>query len=207
MSKRVVAFVDGFNLYHSISMPRFRKYRWLDLKKLVTHFLRSNESLDTLHYYTAFATWRSQDSMSRHRAYISALESTGVNVTLGKFLQKTRSCPLCGGSFSAHEEKFTDVNIAVGILSACIQGKADVITLISGDNDLVPALEAAKLLYPQIDFTVLFPLGARVKSLTTLCTQNGFRYAKISEKHLANAQLPEVISLPKITLQRPAHWN
>ena len=79
MPKRVVAFVDGFNLYHSISKPRFRKYCWLDLKKLVTHFLRSNESLDALHYYTAFATWRSQDSMSRHRAYISALESTGVN--------------------------------------------------------------------------------------------------------------------------------
>lgn len=207
MPDRVVAFVDGFNLYHSIAIPSFRKYRWLDLKELVKHFLRRNEKLDALNYYTAFATWRSQQSIDRHRAYVSALESTGVKVIKGKFLQKERSCPLCKQKFQAHEEKFTDVNIALGILSTCIQNRADSIYLLSGDNDLIPALLTVRKLYPTVELNVLLPINAQAKHLVTQCRQNGFRYSKITEKHLAATQLPNSIIQPHITLQRPTHWQ
>lgn len=207
MPDRAVAFVDGFNLYHSIATSRFKKYRWLDLKSLVNHFLRKNERLDALNYYTAFATWRSQESIDRHRAYVSALESTGVNVITGKFLRKERSCPLCEQKFQAHEEKFTDVNIALGILSTCIQNEADSIYLVWGDNDLIPALLAARKLYPTVKLNVLLPLNARAKHLKTMCAQNGFRYSKITEEHLAEAQLSDQIHLPKIILSRPSRWT
>jgi hypothetical protein len=38
---RVIAFVDGFNLYHSLAdNPDYHKYKWLDIRKLIEIFGR-----------------------------------------------------------------------------------------------------------------------------------------------------------------------
>jgi hypothetical protein len=38
-SVRVVAYVDGFNLYHGLKAKHGRRYLWLDLEALVTSLL------------------------------------------------------------------------------------------------------------------------------------------------------------------------
>jgi len=55
---RVAAFIDGFNLFHSInSNPKYHKYKWLNLQKLVSCFILPKDEVKTIYYFTAYATW------------------------------------------------------------------------------------------------------------------------------------------------------
>jgi hypothetical protein len=38
--EKVIFFIDGFNLYHSIANEkRFNKYKWIDLSELAKNFI------------------------------------------------------------------------------------------------------------------------------------------------------------------------
>jgi uncharacterized LabA/DUF88 family protein len=205
-------FVDGFNLYHALDgNPSLHKYKWLDLRKLALNFsIPPYEYLQGVKYFTAYASWRSVTTVSRHKAYVKALRSVGVEVVFGRFQEKRRVCKAkdgCGLSFPVHEEKLTDVNIAVAVIEACVTGKCDIIYLVSGDNDLVPALETAKHLCPSIGITVVLPINARANTLTKICHKNGFTVAKISEPYLAASQFPGQIDIGGKPYTRPPTWS
>ena len=191
-------FVDGFNLYHALDSDiRFHKCKWLNLYALALQISQPPyEILQQVKYFTAYPTWKPFPTLSRHRAYVKALQSVDVEVTFGRFQEKTRICRApggCGLKFSVHEEKLTDVNIAVSIIEACVMKQSDILYLVSCDNDLVPALEAAKRLCPAVEITVLLPINAKAKTLTKICHQNGYGIAKINEPYLAASQFPDQI--------------
>ena len=50
---RVVAYVDGFNLYHGLKAEYGRQYLWLDLQALVRGLLRPGQELLEVQYFTA----------------------------------------------------------------------------------------------------------------------------------------------------------
>ncbi len=220
MTKRAIAFIDGFNLYHSIQNDKaLHKYKWLDLNRLVQGFLSSKEHLGEVCYFTAYTDWNPARK-SRHHTYVKALEGSGVKVIFGQFVERERTslvpcgCPcttsstksICGKKFTSHEEKKTDVNIAVSILKACITGSCDSIYLLTGDNDIVPALEAVKTLFPAIDVRVILPIRARAKKMMDTCLKNGFKYMRIKEGHLASAQLPASVIVDGQMFTRPGTW-
>jgi len=226
MSYRVMAFIDGFNLYHSLkNNPNYHKYKWLDLNGLVKQFLSRDENLIETHYFTAYAHWKKQ-AMARHRNYIRVLEYFGVHITLGRFMKKDRKsfavcnhdCPesagpqingkkVCGKTFLTYEEKLTDVNIAVKILYTAVLKLCDSLYLVSGDNDLVPALQTAKELAPKIKITLLLPIGAKAQSMKETCKSNGYRYMRIKERHLKNAQFEDNITIGTDVFTRPQSWK
>ena len=210
MGKRSIFFVDGFNLYHSLDgNSNFHKYKWLDLHKLAIQFSHPPyEYLQGIRYFTAIASWK-PDSASRHNAYIRALQSVGVQVTFGRFQEKLRRCRAiagCGKSYTIHEEKLTDVNIAVSIVEACVTNQCDILYLVSGDNDLVPALETAKRLCVGIEITVVLPIDAKAKMLTKICHANSYTVAKISEQYLAASQFPNPVFVNGKTYHKPISW-
>jgi hypothetical protein len=205
-------FVDGFNLYHSLDNEiRFHKYKWLDLHALALQFSHlPYEALRQVRYFTAYATWKPFPTVSRHRAYVKALQSVNVDITFGRFQEKIRTCRApggCGRKFPVHEEKLTDVNIAVSIVETSITKGCDILYLVSGDNDLVPALETAKRLCPALEITVVLPINAKAKTLTRICHQNGYAVAKISESYLAASQFPGQINFDGKQYMKPATWS
>jgi hypothetical protein len=52
---RVVAYVDGFNLYYGLKSGYGRRYHWLDLQRLASSLLRPGQELRAVHYFTARA--------------------------------------------------------------------------------------------------------------------------------------------------------
>jgi uncharacterized LabA/DUF88 family protein len=212
MQKRSMFFVDGFNLYHALdNETRYNKYKWLNLRALALQFSKPPyENLQHVKYFSAYATWKPSSTTSRHRAYIKALQSVNVEVILGRFQEKTRSCRApggCGLKFPVHEEKLTDVNIAISIVEACITNQCDILYLVSGDNDLVPALEAAKRICPAVEITVVLPINAKAKTLTNICHKNGYTVAKISEPYLAVSQFPDQINFGGKKYTKPPAWS
>jgi len=144
---RIIAYVDGFNLYHAIHDLKRPALKWLDLQALITSLAREGESVTEVNYFSAYATWR-PDAYQRHIEYVKALEYVGVNCVLGHFKSKRKSCRSCGDQWVQHEEKETDVHIAARIVVDACENRYDRAVLITADSDLVPALDIVKSRYP-----------------------------------------------------------
>ena len=69
---KVMFFIDGFNVYHSIKAnQKNNKLLWLDYSALAEQFTRKGDILSTVHYFTAYATWKPH-SMRRHKKFVDA---------------------------------------------------------------------------------------------------------------------------------------
>ena len=137
--QRVIAFVDGFNLYHAIDRLKRHELKWLDLKTLSRVFLNSNfEQLIQVFYFSAYATHMGKSAQKRQEAYLRALKLTTVKPILGHFKEKDRKCPDCRHKWIGHEEKETDVNIALYLLDSAYQNLFDRALVITNDSDLAP---------------------------------------------------------------------
>lgn len=137
--RRVIVYIDGFNLYHSIDDLKQPHLKWLDIRALAESLLRKGENLKAVKYFSAFATWM-PDRFARHRAYTDALMARGVIVHMAQFKEKPRRCHSCGARWIGHEEKETDVQIAVHMVADALKGEVDRLMVISADTDLAPAI-------------------------------------------------------------------
>lgn len=201
--KRTIALVDGFNIYHSLDEnPNFRKYKWLDLRKLVECFIAENEQLKEVFYFSAYAFWE-PNKVTRHKTYVKALMTTNVVPILSEFKQKDRRCKECGKIYKSYEEKQTDVQIAINLFKASIDDMYEKAIIISGDSDLIPALLAVKAKFPLKMIHLLFPPNRAGESLKSIVDS----YSRIREKHLASSQFSDVIDLGNNqVLSKPSEW-
>ncbi|CAA9343670.1 MAG: hypothetical protein AVDCRST_MAG68-3181 [uncultured Gemmatimonadetes bacterium] len=216
MPKTVCFLVDGFNVYHSLRQVESltgHRVRWLDLRKLLGAHLQAirnamGERVDVskICYFSALAhhlTTTDRDVVNRHCAYISALESTGVEVVLSKFKAKDVKCPSCGRQYKRHEEKETDVAIAVKLLDVLARGECDTVVLVTGDTDQIPAIRAAKGLFPRRKIGVGFPFMRHTRELAEVAD---FAFA-IGQKEMERSQFPTEVTLADgTTVHKPSTW-
>lgn len=211
---RVLCVVDGFNLYHSldwfedgitaIDSQRYRKYKWLSLRSLALCYVRPrSETLVGVRYFTTYAHWN-EGKIFRHRVYVRAQEAEGTEVVFGRFKNKQVECKAqCGATFSAWEEKQTDVNIARCIIESAYLDLFDRLILISGDSDQVPAVQFVKEYFPSKHVTVVVPIGRSADELK----QTAHTTEKMTENHLDRSQLPTKIKvLSGEWVQKPDTW-
>jgi uncharacterized LabA/DUF88 family protein len=152
-------FIDGFNLYHALDDLGQRHLKWLNLRALCEHFApRPDHEVREIYYFSAYATWRPA-AFKRHRVYVKALQAVGVTPVLGSFKAKDRNCRRCNNVWKDHEEKETDVNIAIYLLLGAFNDTFDRALLVSGDSDLVPAVSALREGFPAKDVRVVAPIG------------------------------------------------
>ncbi len=205
---RVVAYIDGFNLYHAISDLSQNHLKWVDLKALCKIFAPSPQyEIKEIYYFSAYAKWLS-GPYSRHRAYVKALESMGVTPIMGNFKPKDRECFSCNHSWVDHEEKETDVNIAVYLTVGAFKDSYDRALVISGDSDLSPAIELVNKKFPMKDIKIITPVGRFVSSQLRNAVGGVKNCKEIKPVHLNNCLLPESIydDQGKMIVQRPSRY-
>jgi uncharacterized LabA/DUF88 family protein len=211
--RRTAFVVDGFNVYHSLR-DASRELggagtRWLDLRGLCASLVSQiggNSQLAGVHYFSALASHLEPirpDVTSRHLDYIDCLHSMGVEVALGNFKARAVPCPACGAWFTRHEEKESDVAMAIRLVELVDGDTCDAVALISGDSDLAPALRAAIRHSPTKPAYCFFPFGRGSFDLKALATRS-FKIRK--ERYVAH-QLPDPVTLPSGRIvRRPAGW-
>ncbi len=187
--RKVACYVDGFNLYHAIHDLRKPWLKWLDLYSLADSLTYPNERLVSVEYFSAYATWRTEAYL-RHRAYVRALEHAGVKVTMAHFKTKQRKCYRCGNEWKDHEEKETDVRIALQILEDAMDGLFDRAIIISGDSDLVPVVQTIRHRWPQKQILIATPPG-RFKTSQDLRTSANHSI-ELRPSRLTRHLLPEL---------------
>lgn len=201
---KIVAFIDGFNLYHAIaSHQKYRRYKWLNLKKLASLYVHGRDTLEAVLYFTTLATW-DMAKAARHKLYIKALENEGITIVYGEFKRKQKHCNLCQKDFWSFEEKQTDVNIALSLFQLAVADRYDKAVIISGDTDLLPAVKAVRTTFPGKQIGVVIPIGRASEDFKK---QSDFHY-KMREQHLASSRFSDNLVLRDQTrLACPEAWK
>ncbi|HEY3751439.1 MAG TPA: NYN domain-containing protein [Pseudonocardiaceae bacterium] len=202
---RVAVYVDGFNLYFGLRAKYDRKYLWLDLQALAESLLRRDQTLEQVTYFTARVRNDPQGEQ-RQSDYLDALREHSLLVEIkdGRFQEKSRRCRGCGSAWTVFEEKETDVNIAVALLSDAVRDRFDTALVVSADSDLCPAVRTTKSLFPAKRVIAAFPPRRHSAELKQIA--DGFVF--IGDDKIRQAQLPdEVVTKAGIILRRPKHWS
>jgi uncharacterized LabA/DUF88 family protein len=201
--KRAGFYFDGFNVYHSVDDRLPAHCKWADYKKLAEQLLADDEHAEVVKLFTAYPEWKPA-KVARHRIFVKAQEYVGVDVVLGKFKGWDMSCKACGAVWQKHEEKESDVNIAIHIISDVLLGKVDTIYLVTADSDLGPVAQMVKAVNPNVRIVSVAPVGMRHPR--SIRAHADF-VLNLTEGIFKNARLPEVITTPSgHTITCPAEY-
>lgn len=214
--KRVITYIDGFNLYYGLRAAGYKRYYWLDMTALGRNLLKPGQTLVETKYFTARIAGprpadtpqkavRLQDKRQRQAAYLDALSTLrDYQMFEGRYLPKNKRCFECNAQWTQHEEKQTDVNIATELLVDAFQDTFDIALLISGDSDLTPPVAKIKLLFPLKQVIIAFPPKRHSAELRK-SADGSFT---IGRDRLRDSQLPDSITLPDgHILSRPTEWR
>jgi uncharacterized LabA/DUF88 family protein len=205
--ERVIAYVDGFNLYFGLKSRGWRRYYWLDISALVGNLLRPDQRLIETKYFTSrvSASATDRDKPKRQNTYPEALQTRpGLSIFFGHYLQQPFTCNRCGATWQKYAEKMTDVNIATELVTDAFQNCFDSALLISGDSDLTAPLRTVRRVFPKKRIVVAFPPDRRSVELADAASTS----FHIGRAKIAESQLPDqVVKADGFILQRPPTWK
>ncbi|MEI7511374.1 MAG: NYN domain-containing protein [Candidatus Peregrinibacteria bacterium] len=178
--------IDGFNVYHHLLklFPR-KKHVYFDILPFLQQFFKERILPHHIFFFTAYTVW-DKEKEARHKEYVKFLRNKGIQIVQGRFKKVTRNFQKNNMQvlfpegflpdenfppkivFENHEEKETDVNIAVKMLECAFLKGAEKIFLLSGDSDLVPAVQSVKKEKKEI-------------FITNISTTAKEKYSKLSE--------------------------
>ena len=204
MNERVVAYIDGFNLYFGLKSAGWKRYYWLNLQLLAKNLLKPGQDLVFTKYFTSRVSYPAEKER-RQSTFLEALETLNdFRIYYGHYQSDPQRCRKCGHKVWIPNEKMTDVNIAVEMLSDAYQNLFDVALVISADSDLSPPLLAIKELFPEKRVVIAFPPQRHSAQLQRLA--HGF--IQIGRASIARSAFPaKVPKADGFILRRPTEWK
>lgn len=204
MTKRVIAYIDGFNLYYGLRAKGWKWAYWLNLRQVALHLLKPSQTLVATKYFTSIVT-APPDKNRRQATFLEALGTLpDFSIYYGHFLADTITCRQCGHTYTTHHEKMTDVNIATELLSDAFADCFDVALLISADSDLVGPIQRVRSLFPNKRVVVVFPPARHsnvLKQVTHACLH-------LDRATLVKSMFPDQVVKPDgFVLHRPPQWR
>ena len=199
-------FVDGYNLYHSIDRLaetniKFKNCKWLNLHSLCLRYIdNAHDKFVGIKYFTALS-WKPQ-SRERQINYINALLTQcgdAIEIIYGKFKKRNRYCNLCHGLSVCHEEKLTDVNLAISLFENAYKNTFDEAIILSADSDLIPPITAIKTIFADKVVSILPPCDNSAQDLIN----NAHKRYKMKQKSLLMSILPDSCGIYSI----PPKWD
>ncbi|MDX2201713.1 MAG: NYN domain-containing protein [Hyphomicrobiaceae bacterium] len=189
----VCCYIDGFNIYHAIDdASRARRgalnhLKWVNLRALMAQFTDPNvHQIVRVKFFTAYPTWK-PDSEARHREYVKALNHYGVEEILGQFKPKDAYCKICRSTYKAREEKESDVNIAMHLVSDAHENLFDQAFLVTNDSDLLGPVRLVREKFPNKRIKIISPPFRRhSKELWAAATHR----ATVGQNHLEASLMP-----------------
>ncbi len=152
-------------MYHALNALDRPALKWVNLRRLADLLIsRKSQRVVRVCYFTAapehFQNTASVDKLLRHRAYTAALKAKGVECVFGNFAERSRTYK-DGRRFRAtwvgHEEKQTDVALALNVLNDAYQDVYDRALVISVDADQLPTYRMLRRLFPHKQIICVAP--------------------------------------------------
>ena len=211
-------YIDGYNLYYGLLKGTV--WKWLDLWAFARLLLKPDIELSAVKYFTALIKTYPHDqaAIDRQKVYLQAVSAQGKVEIVPGFYNKNKTlaphadehCKTCDVATNGLvpiyklEEKRSDVNLAVSMVTDAATNAADCFLLMTGDSDQVGAIEAVRHRFGK-QVIVFNPHPAESKNLRWAATY----YKNIPRDLPAQCQLPE--NIPVGThghfLHRPDAWR
>lgn len=204
--QRVIVYIDGFNFYFGLKHnAKWKKYYWLDIVKLLESFMRPNQELVAVKYFSAKPDDLEQ-SLRQNAFFQANKENPKFKLILGKYLKKEITCFRCGNVIHTHEEKETDVRIATQIVADAYQDNCDLQIVVSADSDMIPAIELATEAKHKV--FIYFPPHQYSSNLAAMGAGKPL-HMKQYETRFKQCLLPDVVHLEKANfdLHIPEKWK
>ena len=209
-------YIDGFNLYFGVLRDN-PGWKWLNLQKFCEK-LRPDDDVVAIKYFTAIVDPEKQHSQTkdRQKTYIRALtRCPKVEVIYGKYQMREVTCRArCKERHKVPEEKKTDVEIAVSMLSDSIAGLTDRVVLVSGDSDQEPAIQwiinRSKGMPQKIKVSVYIPElpGVPNPRRNDSYKNMGVEVRTLPIEEIKTCQFPALIDIGNgRSIKRPGEWT
>lgn len=210
MSKRVIVYVDGFNLYYRAL--KGHQCNWLDLRALSLKLLPGYD-LTGIKYFTALVNpnGHDPDQQIRQQTYLRALSTLpDLKIIFGSFLTAERKMPEALAWRSGKyvpvtviktEEKGSDVNLASHMLMDGFRDRYDIAALMSNDTDLVEPLRMIRQELGK-DIALLSPSEHPSAKLMKYATT----IRRIRKSLLKDCQFSPLLMDSVGTFHKPAPW-
>lgn len=205
---RVIAYVDGYNLYHR--RLDGTPYKWLNLR-LLAEYLMPNDTVLGVRYFTTRAQPRDGDQQQpeRQQAYLRALETLGpsYSVEFGLFRERKKRLkrvdpPNDWVWVFKTEEKGSDVNLASRLLLDGFRNEFDTALVISNDADLKAPIN---LVRAEFSKTVVVAIPGTAKQIKKSALPAD-RFERILKDCLKACQFPDQLQDSVGTITKPASW-
>jgi uncharacterized LabA/DUF88 family protein len=202
--ERLIAYIDGFNLYFGLRSRGWERFYWLNLQNLIQNLLLPDQTLVETKYFTAKIK-SPPDKRKRQTTYLEALGTlTDFRIFYGHYLEAKIKCWNCDHTFTTYHEKMTDANIATELLTDAFQNRFDTALIVSADGDLVGPVKKVKQLFPGKRIVIVFPPkrhSVELRKIANACLH-------ISRTILAKSMFPDRVPKPDgFVLKRPKQWR
>jgi len=212
---KVIAYIDGFNLYYG-ALKR-TPYKWLNIDALLRKILYDSYSIIKIKYFTARISSHTRDvsAPKRQAKYLRVLKTLPhLEIYQGHFLAHPVYLPLIKEKENWKQElgkkmkkvcvfksgeKGTDVNLACHLLLDAFDNQYDCAVIISNDSDFeLPIKKVITKFRKQI--ILLIPGAYISKELKSVIEQSEHLssdrsfYQYIKESDLRNSQFSDMVN-------------
>lgn len=200
---KVNVYIDGFNFYYGLKSAYWKKFYWLDVVKFYEFFIKENQELNEVNYFSAKS--RDKEQSKRQKCFFDAnKDNPKFKLILGKYIEKTMN--FGGKQYITYEEKMTDVNIAIHLLRNIFYKKCNTSIIVTADSDIVPVLELAKEIDPEHKIICHFP--PKRNSNHILKVADTVIQLDRYEKRFQKCILPQSMTLSDSTIiEIPPRWK
>lgn len=165
--KQNPTFTEPKITYPKLSEEIFNRVKLKDHATLVKTFLFAHKPCDTLMKNSGYSTYYNWLNGMKNKPYLEVIEGRQEIRPVSKTVKIDISDP----STYTTEEKGTDINVAVNMLSKAYTNAYDIAILVSGDTDYVPVINQ------------LHNIG-KIVVLATLPHQNISKYKTLYDQHI-----------------------
>lgn len=205
--RRVVAYIDWFNLYHSIDKNLDDSYKWINYRKMVETYLWPEDELIDIFLFSANPHWKKD--MYKHKNFMDVQYLQWIRIKNGNYSEVSRYFDADKMKiinpynktilninvspktfyFKTYEEKQTDVNISLHILEWAFKDYYDKALIFSWDSDIAPSIIMAKQHFPEKNFTAILPINGKWRVISRSCDKTKI----LSNTVLQKCKLPNCI--------------
>lgn len=149
---RVSVFIDGSNFYYACR-ENLGGRTDVNLGSFASFLVGPSRSLVRTYYYTcALPPDHDEDARKSQQRFFTALQRVPyTELRLGKLVRRDSECSQCHHKRTGYQEKGVDMRIGVDMLASASKSLYDVAILVSGDGDLVEAVNAVKELGKHVE--------------------------------------------------------
>eukprot|EP00741_Cyanophora_paradoxa_P005502 tig00000889_g5334.t1 len=146
-SKKRLLIIDGAYLEQCLErhykIPR-EEFDWIAFRKLLEHLCKGS-FYERLYFTASPDRPDAKENFRRFENLLSRAPPDGPQFRVSRHRMKAKSvfCRHCKQQTQGQEQAGVDVGIAVALVKACFQGKADEVALLTGDVDFEDAVTVA----------------------------------------------------------------